>query len=71
MLSLLQFQYGFNYKLRLRSDLVLFGDHSPLFSNINSGWSIFRKGIVITPFIDISLKKSSASRVGFSLGLQI
>lgn len=66
-----QIQYGFDYKLRLRSDFVLFGNNSPLFSSIDTGWWIFRKGVVISPILDIPLKKEKSLTFGVGLGLQI
>jgi hypothetical protein len=67
--SLLQIQYGFNYKLRIRSDLTLFSEESPAFGYYKNTWGIFRKGVVITPFIDFPLRSNESFTAGIGIGL--
>jgi len=45
---------GENKSVRLRSDITVFGDHSPWFSDLYNRWFIFRKGIILTMIVDKS-----------------
>lgn len=71
LLSIVQLQYGFNYSLRVRSDLVIIGNNSPFFSSTNKGWWIFREGLVISSIVDIPLKEKKYFQIGLGIGLQI
>lgn len=64
-LNLLQAQLGFSGTgsfLRLRSDIVLFGDENTraykgipgTFSSSQARWGLFRQGLVISPFVETS-----------------
>lgn len=67
--NLLQAQAGISragFRMRLRSDIILFSDGSPGFSAAPGKWGYFKKGIALTPFIETDFHKSI---YGLGIGL--
>jgi hypothetical protein len=61
---------GEAYSVRLRSDITLFNDYSPYFSDLYDRWAIIRKGVVLTFIADKSWHPSRPSwYLSFGVGI--
>jgi hypothetical protein len=68
---LIQVQYGFHSALRIRSDIVIFGDNSPAFSFYENKWGFLREGIVISPIVDFNFRGSKTTEVSIGIGVYL